>query len=1321
MSPDGHCRAFSDDARGTVGGEGIGIVVLKRLSEAQQDGDVIHAVIRGSAINNDGSNKVGYTAPSVEGQAEVIALAHAAAGVAADSISYVETHGTGTKLGDPIEMAGLARVFEESGEVKGNHCALGAIKTNIGHLDAAAGVAGVIKAALALENSQIPPSLNFNEPNPEIDFESGPFFVNTELRPWQDESDSPRRAGVSSFGIGGTNAHAVLEQAPAQEKSDPGREWSVFPVSAKNEVALAMYSNRYADYLERNQDANLADVSFTLRTGRGQFDFRRAVVGKDIETAIAGLKGESAGRAWTRSDVTNSPPVIFMFPGQGAQSVGMGQGLYESESVFREIVDDCCEKLKIQIDVDLRDIIFCRKEADPKQVDEQLRQTLTAQCSLFVIEYALARLWMSWGIQPTAMIGHSIGEYVAACVAGAIELDDALLLIASRGQAMQQAPEGAMLSVPLAESQLIPYLNDELWLSVINGHSICVVSGTPTAIDSLSERLSKDGVEVSRLRTSGAFHSGLMDDVVPRLVNEASKLKVSSPRIPYISNVTGSWIEESQLQNSQYWGQHLRNTVRFSQGMDKLLSKFETAVFLEVGPGKTLTSLLRQNASDNNIDAEILSSLKHPLEKVTDEETIARALAGLWLRGVNIDWQAYDQLGRRCRLELPTYPFQRQKYWVDPAAVHALSGMSSAKQAMSNWAYVPAWKSSPMLTDPRPTELSGDWIVFANESVSCQAIIDYLGQLGTRVIYVHAADDFTAESSSNYRINPSRKEDYELLFSDDNCSPDQLAGIVHCWGINEARGSNLPVATDVMQLEFYSLLYATQAMVASGKNIDLHIKVLTQHSQLVDQDDMLLPEKSMLAALLRIISQENIGIKFTLFDLLDAEIKARLSQQKDPTKLPDELKSIFDVSRQDNENRVVAFRRNRRWLQIYDRLNMVDARSDQIPVHLREQGVYLITGGLGEVGFVFANYLARELGARLVLTARTQLPERSEWENYLRQHDNSDKSRRIIAQVLQLEKSGAEVMVASVDVSDLAAMQKLVEKTAARFGQINGVVHAAGVVSGSSMASIQSLTYDDCETQFAAKVYGLQVLKQLFDDTPFDFIMPVSSLSAVLGGLGFAAYSAANQFMDSLCQQQHNRGNTQWISVNWDGWLFDDIDENGAPVSRPGEAAPAALFMTASESKDVLRELLNRPLMPQVIISTGDLDARLLQWLYSQPGEVEKEVVDNRNYERPQLSSVLVEAQTPSQSRLSVIWQQLFKLNEIGINDNFFELGGHSLLAIQMIAAIREEFNTSIPIEVFLELGTIEKIASHLDTLEWVKSDAEEAYANDDSRDEFEL
>ncbi len=1290
LSPDGHCRAFSADARGTVGGEGVGIVALKRLSEARRDGDVITAVIRGTAINNDGSSKVGFTAPSVDGQAEVIALAQAAAGLTPDDISYIEAHGTGTKLGDPIEMAALTRVFEESTRDRGNSCAIGAIKTNVGHLDAAAGVTGIIKTALALKHRQIPPSLNYSAPNPEIDFEHSPFHVNTELVPWEGDGVHPRRAGVSSFGMGGTNAHAVLEEAPPREESEPGRAWQLLPVSAKNEDALAAYADRIADYLERHGDANLADVSYTLRTGRGQFEYRCAAVGNDNETGADDLRLEKG--AWTICDVTRSPPVVFMFPGQGSQHARMGQGLYETEALFREIVDDCCEQLQPHIGLDLRELMFMQAADDPDRADEQLRQTLVAQCSLFVIEYALARLWMSWGIEPAAMIGHSIGEYVAACISGVIELDEALLLIASRGQAMARAPAGAMIAVPLAEERVIPYLQDDLWLSVINGHSSCVVSGTAVAIDDLEQRLKTDGVETTRLHTSGAFHSGLMDEVVPRLVEVAGRLSIGAVKIPYISNVTGSWIEESQVRKPEYWGQHLRNTVRFADGIDVLLEKYEHGIFLEAGPGNSLTSMVRQSVSEKQLEVGLLASLRHPREDLADGETLTRALAGLWQRGVEIDWALYDRHSRRCKLELPTYPFQRQSYWVEPSAKAAGLAQESQQRTTARkiedtdqWCYLPVWKSSQMIDVAvrNDEDFAGRWLIFMDQFGLGEQLAQSIDELGGDVIRVAMGAEFKLVAPALYQVNPGSKQDFQALFEVPEVNEIEPGRIIHAWNLGHGRTPGLDTA---LNSGYYSVLYLIQSIAQRWPNPGMHIDVITDGVQSVTGNENLVPENSLVLGLGKVL-----GIEYPLASLrnIDIELPAKVNQleQYVVSGLLGEMASINSGQ--------IAFRSGSRWIMGYER---ADPGNLAAAPRLRDEGVYLITGGVGGVGLVFAAHLAKAVRARLILTARSELPAESSWDAWLSTHEDDDKTAQKILKIRALQEMGAEVMIAAVDTADRDGMQKLIQSAKQRFGDIHGVIHAAGVVSGPSMDLLQNLDREKCELQFHPKVRGLLLLKELFDGDSLDFIMPISSVSTVLGGMTFAAYAAANQFMDALSQQQFRAGNRNWISVDWDGWNFEKQD---LPTAIEGTAASFA--MTAEEGNAVFDRTLRMGNLPRVIVSTGDLQWRIEQLIghqdqLSRSGpDTGSSIETAKVYQRPRLKSAYVEPSTETEQTICEMWQELLGISGVGIDDDFFELGGHSLLAIQIIARLRTEFDLELSLESIFETRTVRLLAAFVE------------------------
>ena len=662
ISPDGHCRAFDADAAGTVSGEGIGVVVLKRLSDALADGDSICALIKGCAINNDGSLKIGYLAPSVDGQAEVVAMAHANAGVHPETISYVETHGTGTPMGDAIEIAGLTKAFRAEPTAKG-FCAIGSLKTNIGHLDAAAGVAGLIKTVLALQHRQLPPSLHFNRPNPKIDFASSPFYVNDKLRDWQTRP-APRLAGVSSFGIGGTNAHVVLEEAPVVDPPGNSRRWQLLGLSAKTESALDAATTNLAEHLRKNPGINLADVAFTLQAGRKPFGHRRMVVCQNTREAVEALTTRDPKRVVTGQSNDAERPVVFMFPCQGAQHVNMTREIYNSEPVFREQVDRCCDLLKLQLALDLRTILYPGAD-QTEAAAHQLAQTFITQPALFVIEYALAQLWMSWGVRPQAMIGHSVGEYVAACLANVFTLEDALTLVAARGRLVQKQAGGAMLAIRLPEHETKPLLGRRLALAAVNAPALCVASGPFDAIEALEKKLHERHVACRRLQTSHAFHSEMMEPVLHVFMTKVRKTRMNAPQIPYVSNLTGRWITAPEATNPNYWAAHLRQTVRFADGLAEL-TRGQKGTLLEVGPGQALTRLARQHPAANGGHG-VVASLGRAEEQPRDQASILNALGQLWLSGLAVPGPGFYAQQRRHRLPLPTYPFEGKRYWVEPA------------------------------------------------------------------------------------------------------------------------------------------------------------------------------------------------------------------------------------------------------------------------------------------------------------------------------------------------------------------------------------------------------------------------------------------------------------------------------------------------------------------------------------------------------------------------------------------------------------------------------------------------------------------------------
>ncbi|HET7460395.1 MAG TPA: beta-ketoacyl synthase N-terminal-like domain-containing protein [Longimicrobium sp.] len=653
-SPDGHCRAFDAQARGAVRGSGVAVAALKRLEDALADGDTVHAVILASAINNDGSAKIGFTAPRVEGQAAAIRAAHAAADVDPATITYVEAHGTGTELGDPIEIEALTQAFR-AGTDRTGFCAVGSIKTNIGHLDVAAGIAGFIKTTLALSTGEIPPSLNYTRPNPQIDFASTPFFVNTTLARWTPPAGVPRRAGVSSFGIGGTNAHVVMEEPPAVAPSPaPSRPRQLLVLSARTETALDAAARRLAAHLEQNPEQALADVAWTLQQGRRAFAHRRAIVaGTHAEAALAladAARGV-AGRAGSEA-----PAAVFLFPGQGAQYAGMARGLYEGEPVFREALDRCAELLRPQLGVDLREAIFS-DDAD------RLKQTALTQPALFAVEYAIAKQWMAWGITPESMIGHSVGEYVAACLAGVFSLEDALALVAERGRLMQALPPGSMLAVPLPAAEVEPALGGSLSVATINAPDRCVVSGPRDEIARLEAELAARGIQAKRVETSHAFHSPMMDPILDAFTARVAGTVRNAPALRWVSNLTGTWITPEQATDPAYWASHLRHAVRFAGCVATLAAEGRERVFVECGPGRTLSSLVRRQVPGS----AALHSVRHADDHADDVEVLLGALGRAWAAGIEIDWRAVHGGEARRRVPLPTYPFERKRFWIDRA------------------------------------------------------------------------------------------------------------------------------------------------------------------------------------------------------------------------------------------------------------------------------------------------------------------------------------------------------------------------------------------------------------------------------------------------------------------------------------------------------------------------------------------------------------------------------------------------------------------------------------------------------------------------------
>ncbi|HLM58887.1 MAG TPA: SDR family oxidoreductase, partial [Pyrinomonadaceae bacterium] len=1146
LSPDGHCRAFDAGARGTVSASGAGVVVLKRLEDALSDGDHVHAVIKGSAVNNDGSLKVGYTAPSVEGQAAVIGEALSMAGLEAGDISYVEAHGTGTVMGDPIEIAALTQAFRATSQAA-RFCAVGSVKTNIGHLDTAAGVAGLIKTVLALENRSIPPSLHFVEANPEIDFESSPFYVNVALSAWETDG-RPRRAGVSSFGIGGTNAHVVVEEAPPPAPDDAAPPYHLLVLSARTRTALESALANLHTHLQKHPELNPADVAYTLQLGRKQFEHRAALVCRDLDDALKALETRDPRRLHTSAAEADERPVLFMFPGQGAQYVRMAAGLYEAEPAFREQVDLCSEQLLPRLGCDLRRLLY-PAEGQEAEAAARLDETFITQPALFVVEYALATTLMRYGVRPRAMIGHSIGEYVAACLAGVFSPEDVLRLVAARGRLMQELPRGALLSVSLPEREVEPFLTDGLSLAAVNGPSFCVVSGETEAVSRLELQLAGRGVSCRRLRASHAFHSRMMEPILARFAEEWETVKLSAPQIPYVSNLSGAWATAEEVTDVNYWTRHLRHTVRFAAGMHELL-KIDDAILLEVGPGQALSSLTRHHPA-KAAGQLALPCLPGAQDGRTALEVLLEAIGKLWAAGGRVDWEGLHGGRRRRRVPLPTYPFERSRHWIEPQPAADDSDAPAQppklhkRTDLGTWFYTPLWKQS---VAPPTSGADGEglrWLFLLDECGIGRLLVARLEEEGREVTVVTAGEHFSVRGHAAYTINPRRPGDYQLLLeglADAGRLPDK---IVHLFSVTPDGQTGSDSFAEFEQLGFYSLLHLAQAFGGQKLAPTARLFALSNNMQGVTGEPWLCPEKATLLGACKVIPQEYPNLACRSIDLVLPRPASRHESNL--------VEQLLAEMKAEAEEAAVAFRNNARWTQVLEPVRLEHPAG--APARLREQGVYLITGGLGGMALEMGEHLARLVRARLVLVGRSEFPGRGEWQRWLAAHDETDEVSRKIRKLQSVEEQGGEVLVLRADVTDRGQMREAFSHARARFGRVNGVIHAAGVAGG---GLIQLRTAESAADVLAPKVRGARVLEDLLDGEDLDFLLLCSSLNSILGGVGQADYAAANLFLDAFARYDVAERGRATISVNWDAWREVGMAALRADASRLNPARPSS-------------------------------------------------------------------------------------------------------------------------------------------------------------------
>lgn len=1333
-SPDGHCRTFDSQAKGSMFGDGVGIVVLKRLSDALADGDIIHAVIKGSAINNDGSLKVSYTAPSVVGQSSVVTMALEAAGISPESISYVEAHGTATELGDPIEVASLTKAYRAQTDQVG-YCAIGSVKTNVGHLDRASGVGGLIKTVMALKHKEIPANLHFQEPNPEIDFENSPFYVNTHLSSWETDG-TPRRAGINSLGLGGTNAHVIVEEAPEREASGPSRPWQLLTLSARTASALAQSTQRLYDHLQTNPELPLADVAYTLQVGRKLMDHRRVIVCRDADEALSALNNPADVQSvvLTGMETRTDQQVAFLFPGVGERYIEVAQALYHTEDVFRSSIDSCHVFLQKEYGLDLHSIL----QLD--QVDEQNSQprgtahnqpdlqsmlgrkgkgaeptrTALAQPAVFVVEYALAQLFLQWGLRPQAMLGYSLGEYVAACLAGVFSLKDALRLVASRAQLIDEVEAGAMLAVMLSEEEIQPYLSEQVNLAILNSQTACVLAGPIPALERLEKRLLADDVACRRVETTHAFHSQMLSPLAEKVTELAQSVKLHTPQVPYVSNVTGTWITDEQATDPAYWAQHMCQTVRFAEGAGLLLEKTD-CLLLEVGPGQALSFFAKQHpAGAGERREQILPTLPapHGQQKQDPHAFLLSTLGRLWLAGVPLDWQGYYATEKRQRVILPTYPFERQRYWIERGPVSAQASASGTqeqkqvlapaeilvglkKEELSDWFYLPGWKhTAPQL----PANFAEDseaplrWLLFQDELGISDQLHEQLLARGHHVVTVKAGTAFARHSDTSFTVRSTERADYALLLLALQELQQIPQRVVHFWGVTSSLARLTPEVrlASVTEKSFYSLMALAQALGEVDLAEACKVMAVSNDLQDVTGAETICPEKAVVIGPARVIAQE-----YPMLSCCSVDIAIPDSEKQRRTLITHLLGEVLAPTQEP----IVALRRTGRWLLTFEPVHIPEQPLEETP--LRAGGTYLITGGLGGIGLAMANYLARTLRANLVLTSRSGLPAREQWEQIIQEKGTEKGVGRQISQVLALETLGSSVLPLAADVSNANHMVAVVQQTIETYGALHGVIHAAGLPA---VGLMQNKTAEQAASVMAPKLEGTLALEHALRDCDLDFLVFFSSItSATGGGPGQIDYCAGNAYMDAYALQQIN-SSRRTIAINWGEWQWNAWDSGLSGYDEETQAFfranRQAFGISFEEGAQALQRILAQP-FPEVIVSTQDFGAiSQLSRIHTAATALEQfqQARGNRQrHERPPMRNEYTAPQTEMERTIVGVWEDILGIDGIGIKDNFFDLGGNSLVGIELITQVRKALQMqTLPSYVLYEAPTIETMAAFL-------------------------
>lgn len=1233
-SKDGHCHAFSNDANGSVFSDGAGVVVLKILENAIRDNDNIYAVIKGSSINNDGSDKAGFSAPSVNGEARAVRSAMYMAQVFPEDIDYIETHGTATLIGDPIEVEALTKAFHT---IKRNYCALGSVKTNIGHTNNAAGVAGIIKTALALKNKLIPPSLHFSEPNDKINFENSPFYVNTEAKKWKC-SGKRRTAGVSAFGIGGTNAHVILEEAPEFTVEDEIDDVNCILLSAKSKKALNAMTEQLERYIETSDDVSVQDIAYTLNRRSGDYKFRRFFLGNTADKKGDFLK---KGKNRASEHIANEDnKLVFVFPGQGSEYKDMMRDLYLKHSVFKENADECAKILEELTEINFIDVLYS---------DEQYRSS-EIQILIFVVEYALAKTLEFYGIAPDILLGYSFGEYAAACLSGVISLHDVLYIIVQRGKLMKKLKGTSMLSVPLNEDKIKEHLNEKLHLSIINEEA-CTVSGTVEDLEELENKLRNMRMICSKVPAS-ACHCTLLKCIKDDFRRVLEKVNFGKCSKKYISGILAGEIAERQLASVNYWINHMLNPVRFSDSVKAVLDEYGPCTFVEVGPGMNLTALIKRFSfcSDERISVVNMTRNKNTIQD--DYEYLLNKICLMWSIGYNINKDALLWKNRRNYVNLPLYPFMGERFKIaksqqrrDKAVV-----LSNNKKPLNSWLYSMNWKKQRFIDSVEGFD--DTYIVFC-DSLGCGEIAAQKISSKNKVYLVRKGNGFSKCGEGEYVINTASESDYEMLVKD--MSEQRTVYNV----LNFMCLDNIDNTENKLENSFYGLLYFVKSFQKENANKENSLKIcsLAVDCYSIDGTENIDPYNAGLIGLGVVISQEYPAIKTKCVEF---EAKKLCAEKIASVMLEEAL--VYD-------EKIVAYRRNSRYFPSVEQMYAPNSyRSSAV----NDGDTVVIIGGMGNVGLSLAQGISSIKKVNFVLTSTHDLAL-----------NNGSISSEKEGYISEIEKNGSTVMLKKCNVKE--DISSVLDSVISAFGRINTVIFAAGVIGGDTFTLIENTTKEMCNMQFDVKIRGLVSFAETIKKYSVDNCILTSSVSGILGGIGHSAYSASNLFMDFFAKMQNRNSNTKWITVDWDFWQFD----TGREESYIGTTAKN-FALSRDEGMCLVPMIFSLLDEEQIIISTGDLKKRYEDWVNIAANE---EMNDETEYKRPELSNEYAAPTNETEEKIVEIWEKILGYKGIGIEDNFFELGGDSLKEVEFSIQLKKQMNLEISLADFFNHPFIKDIA----------------------------